>query len=88
MDWNPITFENVHESPPNGYRLSKKLAEMAAWDFVKNEKVKFDIVAINPALVFGPVHPWAATLESFSVTNQVLPSTNQKFMSNTIQENP
>jgi len=70
VDWNPITFKEIHENPANGYRLSKKLAEMAAWDFVKNEKLKFDIVVINPPLVFGPVHPWIASLESFNLSNQ------------------
>ena len=74
MDWNPITFKEIHEDPANGYRLSKKLAEIAAWDFVKNEELKFDIVIINPPLVLGPVHPWIANLESFNLSNQVLAS--------------
>lgn len=31
------------------------LAERAAWDFVNKEKPNFDLVAINPPLVFGPI---------------------------------
>ena len=72
VDWNPVTFEEIRGNPLNGYRLSKKLAEMAAWDFVKNEKPKFDIATINPPWVFGPVHPWIASLESLNISNQVL----------------
>ena len=72
VDWNPITLERIHEHPLNGYRLSKKLAEIAAWDFVRNESPKFDITTINPPMVFGPVHPWIASLESFNLSNKVL----------------
>ncbi len=36
------------------YAKSKTLAEMAAWDFVKNEGNPFEFAVINPALVIGP----------------------------------
>ena len=36
------------------YAKSKTLAEMAAWDFVKNEGNPFELAVINPALVIGP----------------------------------
>ena len=38
----------------NHYAKSKTLAEMAAWDFVKNEGNPFEFAVINPALVIGP----------------------------------
>ncbi len=38
----------------NHYAKSKTLAEMAAWDFVKNEGNPFELAVINPALVIGP----------------------------------
>ncbi|KAF3142125.1 methylglyoxal reductase (NADPH-dependent) gre2 [Orbilia oligospora] len=42
--------------PPNeAYRASKALAERALWDFVKTEKPSFEVAAINPVFVFGPV---------------------------------
>lgn len=42
--------------PPNeSYRASKALAERALWDFVAAEKPAFEVVAINPTFVFGPV---------------------------------
>jgi len=71
-DWNPLTIEDVHEHPLNAYRLSKKLAEVAAWDFVKDEGVKFDMATINPSIVFGPVHPWMASLDSMNISNQAV----------------
>jgi len=51
-DWNETaTIENGQ-----GYRLSKVLAERAAWDFQKGKK--WDLVAINPAFVLGaPLSP-------------------------------
>ena len=82
-----MTLEEVHDDPLNGYRLSKKLAELAAWDFVKNEGVRFDIATINPSLIFGPVHPWMASLASINSSNQVLPiglSNQAGFMANEI----
>jgi len=37
---------------------SKTLAERAAWDFqaALPEEERFDIVVLNPALIFGPAH--------------------------------
>ncbi|KAK6501415.1 methylglyoxal reductase (NADPH-dependent) gre2 [Arthrobotrys musiformis] len=37
------------------YRASKALAERSLWDFVKTEKPSFEVAAINPVFVFGPV---------------------------------
>ena len=37
------------------YFASKKLAEKEAWKFLKEEKPNFDLVAIMPALILGPV---------------------------------
>ena len=71
-DWNPITLEEAQDHPINAYRLSKKLSEVAAWDFVKDEGLSYDIATINPSLVFGPVHPWIASLDSMNISNQVL----------------
>lgn len=36
-------------------RASKALAEKAAWKFYEDTKPKWDMVAINPALVMGPI---------------------------------
>ena len=50
-DWN-----NKSSLVRNPYYYSKTLAEKAAWDFMKDAKRSFDLVAINPFLVIGPSH--------------------------------
>jgi len=47
-DWNMTSTLET-----SAYALGKTLAEKAAWDFVKGKQ--FDLVVVNPALVFGPV---------------------------------
>lgn len=70
--WNPITIEQIHESPAIAYRASKKLAEKAAWDFVKDPAngTKFDLVTVNPPMVFGPVVHHLANLQSINTSNE------------------
>lgn len=53
--WCPITLEDVGTNPNKGYRASKKLAEKAAWDYVRDNKPNFDLVTVNPPMVFGPI---------------------------------
>ena len=48
-DWN--TKSSLERNP---YYYSKTLAERAAWDFVKQRRPWFDLVAVNPFLVVGP----------------------------------
>ncbi|RXW23016.1 hypothetical protein EST38_g2831 [Candolleomyces aberdarensis] len=63
-DWNEITINEIREqgqqaSRTTKYRASKTLAEKGAWKFyeenVKKEgRVTWDVVALNPPMVFGP----------------------------------
>lgn len=43
-------------SPLVIYRASKTLVEKAAWDFVKENSPTWDLIALNPPLVFGVSH--------------------------------
>ena len=45
---------------------SKKLAELAAWDFVEAEKPNFSLATVNPPMIYGPV----AQLDSTANLNQ------------------
>jgi nucleoside-diphosphate-sugar epimerase len=55
-DWNPITYEAALKgSKAHAYRASKKFAELAAWNFIKEEKPNFDLVSINPPMIWGPL---------------------------------
>jgi nucleoside-diphosphate-sugar epimerase len=69
-DWNPITQEEALKDPSNGYRASKTFAEKAAWDFVANEKPGFDLVTMNPPMVFGPVVHHLNALDSLNTSNE------------------
>ncbi|KAH0551576.1 hypothetical protein GP486_007205 [Trichoglossum hirsutum] len=62
-DWNPLSWEEaLVGDKPTGYLASKKFAEKAVtylvWDFLKDEKPRFDVVTFNPPMVYGPLrHP-------------------------------
>ncbi|KAL5334933.1 hypothetical protein BJX70DRAFT_402129 [Aspergillus crustosus] len=74
-DWNPLTYE--HSIAPEttavvAYRGSKKFAELAAWEFIENEKPSFDLVALCPPMTFGPiVHPISG-LDNLNESNAML----------------
>ena len=60
-DWAPLTYADGKNAPatPVAYRVSKVLAEKTAWDFLEERKGKlgWDLVALCPGMVFGPVLP-------------------------------
>lgn len=70
--WNPVTLADIHASPADAYRASKKLAERAAWDFVSDGGANpgFDLVTINPPMVFGPVVHYLAGLDAINTSNE------------------
>ncbi|KAI0882638.1 NAD(P)-binding protein [Annulohypoxylon maeteangense] len=69
-DWNPSTYEDgLTGSPATSYRVSKTLAEKAAWDFVKDEKPSFDLATICPPMVFGPVAHHLDSLSGINTSN-------------------
>ncbi|TFK38822.1 D-lactaldehyde dehydrogenase [Crucibulum laeve] len=60
-DWNTTSIKVVEEqgrqaTPHHKYRASKTLAERAAWEFYEKHKaeVEWDLVVINPPMVYGP----------------------------------
>jgi nucleoside-diphosphate-sugar epimerase len=70
--WNSVTVEEAANNAATAYRASKTLAERAAWDFVadKSNGAKFDLVTVNPPMVFGPVVPFLASLEAINTSNE------------------
>lgn len=53
----PVTEENwtnPNDKTLSAYLRSKTLAEMAAWDFIKEEGRGLELAVINPAGIFGP----------------------------------
>ncbi|UKZ82038.1 hypothetical protein TrVFT333_009820 [Trichoderma virens FT-333] len=67
-------LEAIHRSAPplapTAYRVSKTAAERLAWDFVAREKTSFDLVTVNPPVVFGPVAHSLASLDSINTSNE------------------
>ena len=60
-NWNEQSIKEVETKGSNAvqadmYRASKTLAERAAWKFVEvhKDKIKFDLVVLNPPFVWGP----------------------------------
>ncbi|PCH03990.1 NAD-dependent epimerase/dehydratase [Penicillium occitanis (nom. inval.)] len=51
------------------YRASKIYAERAAFDFIEKEKPSFDLVSINPCLVFGPPPRHLPGLDALNTSN-------------------
>lgn len=59
-DWNVSSVKAVEEKGKDAasfdkYRASKTLAEKAAWAEVESQKPTWDLVTINPPMVFGPI---------------------------------
>ena len=54
--WNPDDWETCQTNAVRAYCGSKKFAEQAAWEFLKENKdvVKFKLSTVNPVYVFGP----------------------------------
>ncbi|EJD42224.1 NAD(P)-binding protein [Auricularia subglabra TFB-10046 SS5] len=67
-DWNPITWEQSQSNNYLAYIGSKKFAEKAAWDFVEREKPGFELIVLNPPMVFGPIIN-AQSLKSLNTSN-------------------
>ncbi|KAF2865276.1 hypothetical protein BDV95DRAFT_623972 [Massariosphaeria phaeospora] len=55
QDWNPVELDQIAEDDKRlAYLASKKFAEQAAWDFQK-KGVNWDLVSLNPPMVYGPL---------------------------------
>ncbi|KAK4945192.1 methylglyoxal reductase (NADPH-dependent) gre2 [Elasticomyces elasticus] len=68
--WNPITWDEAAQDKTKAYRGSKTLAERAAWTFMDTARPHFDLVTINPSLVFGPAaHLSSGDLDSLNTSN-------------------
>ncbi|EEU35973.1 uncharacterized protein NECHADRAFT_96506 [Fusarium vanettenii 77-13-4] len=68
-DWNPVTMDQVNGSRATAYRVSKKFAERAAWDFVASNKTSFDLVTVCPSLVLGPIKHQLPSLDKVNTSN-------------------
>ncbi|KAJ5131635.1 hypothetical protein N7448_005793 [Penicillium atrosanguineum] len=73
-DWCPLTYEDgVNASAvPIAYRASKVVAERAAWDYVRDHPVKYQLITLCPGMVFGKmIHP-ISSLSQLNASNQIV----------------
>lgn len=69
-DWNPCTYEQAKAGPgPVAYCASKAFAEKAGFDFVKNKKPNFDVVSINPPMIYGPIAHHVSSLDKLNTSS-------------------
>ncbi|KAH9832389.1 nad dependent epimerase [Teratosphaeria destructans] len=55
-DWNPDTYETAKNGPGLlAYCTSKKLAEEAAFKFLREKNPAFSIATVCPPLIYGPI---------------------------------
>lgn len=70
--WNEISWEDAQKDPVSGYRGSKKFAEKAAWDFLKENQVDFVVNYINPSFVFGPQAFDSEVKDNLNTSSEIL----------------
>jgi len=57
-DWYPLTLEQAEAAGDDkvvAYLASKKFAELAAWKIQKEQGVKWELIVLNPPMVYGPL---------------------------------
>eukprot|EP00050_Salpingoeca_kvevrii_P020682 m.101467 g.101467 ORF g.101467 m.101467 type:complete len:335 (+) comp8968_c0_seq2:66-1070(+) len=71
-EWNNVSTLEMNNNM-HTYRVSKREAERAAWQFVEKEQPQFDVVTIHPPLVIGPFVPgYARPNESSMIIKEYL----------------
>ncbi|KAL2169333.1 hypothetical protein VTG60DRAFT_6107 [Thermothelomyces hinnuleus] len=76
-DWNPLSYAEAADPSTSAvvaYRGSKKFAELAAWDFVREHcgGGGFDLVTLCPPMTFGPVMHPVESVEQLNESNAML----------------
>ncbi|KAF2811398.1 NAD(P)-binding protein [Mytilinidion resinicola] len=74
-DWSPLTYEDGKTATATlvAYRASKKLAEEAAWAFVKEKKPSWNLGILCPGMVFGLLFPGTLnSLKNLNASNQIV----------------
>ncbi|GLA02370.1 putative PKS/NRPS-like protein biosynthetic cluster [Aspergillus niger] len=72
--YGSVTWEEAMV-PQVTYRASKIFAERAAFDFIEKDKPNFDLVTINPPLVFGPKPRHVTDLKALNTSNHIIRDT-------------
>ncbi|KDQ54811.1 hypothetical protein JAAARDRAFT_350250 [Jaapia argillacea MUCL 33604] len=78
-EWNCFSVREIQAKGMKAdalhkYRASKTLAEKAAWEFVSKhqDSIAWDLIAILPTIVYGPVIHQVESFEQLNYSNQLL----------------
>ena len=70
--WSSLTWDQVGDNEMMGYCASKKLAEEAAWEFMKTESPNFALTTLTPPYIFGPQVFDSQVGEKLNASNQLV----------------
>ncbi|GMF08888.1 unnamed protein product [[Candida] boidinii] len=70
--WSSLTWDKVGDNEILAYCCSKKLAEEAAWEFMKTESPNFALTTLTPPYLFGPQVFDSQVGEKLNASNQVI----------------
>lgn len=69
-DWNPLNREDAKGAV--AYAVSKKLADKAAWNFLKEEKPSFKISSFHPPMIYGETLQPGVNLKSLNTSSKAI----------------
>ncbi|OWB73182.1 catalytic activity protein [[Candida] boidinii] len=70
--WSSLTWDKVGDNEAIAYCCSKKLAEEAAWEFMKTESPNFALTTLTPPYIFGPQVFDSQVGKTLNTSNQIL----------------
>jgi len=72
-DWNSLTWEDGKKGNLGvAYTVSKKYAEMAAWEFMESQRPHFDLITLDAPGVFGEPVERPASISEIGGSNAIL----------------
>ncbi|GME68676.1 unnamed protein product [[Candida] boidinii] len=81
--WSSFTWDQVGDDEFKAYSSSKKLAEEAAWDFMKTESPHFALTTLTPPYIFGPQVFDSQVGKTLNTSNQVIINASDIYPSTT-----
>lgn len=69
-DWNPFNREDA--KGPVAYAVSKKLADKATWNFIKEEKSQFEISSFHPPMIYGETLQPGVNLKNLNTSSKTI----------------
>lgn len=75
-NFSPLTWDDgiATKDPAVAYRVSKTVAEKAAWEYMEKHHPEFDLCVLCPTMVFGPLYSTdlISGLAELNLSNQII----------------